>query len=76
MDGDPAARDTLARTLAAAAEVMRQHTPDADGWCRGCLALWGRLMLIEQCTQLQWAVAVRAAYVQGRRGDRLASPRD
>lgn len=63
VDGDPADRDAaLARTLAAAADVVRAHVPDADGWCLGCLALWGRLVLIEQCTQLRWATAVRAAY--------------
>jgi len=52
----------FARTLAAAADVVRAHIPDADGWCLGCLALWGRLVPIEQCTQLRWAAAVRAAY--------------
>jgi hypothetical protein len=64
---DPAGRDAM---LAAAAEVERQHVPDADGWCLGCLALWGRLVLIEQCTQLTWAAAVYAAYGGG---DRPAS---
>ena len=77
MEGDPAGRDAaLARTLAAAAEVVRVHVPDADGWCLGCLAQWGRLVFIEQCTQVQWAAAVRAAYGLGRRDDWPASPRD
>jgi len=76
VDADPADREATERTLAAAAEVLRQHTPDADGWCLGCLAQWGRLVFIEQCTQVQWAAAVRAAYGQGRRGDWPASPRD
>ena len=59
MDAD---REGIARTLAAAAEVVRQHVPDEDGWCVGCLASWGRLVLIEQGTQRQWAVAVYVRY--------------
>jgi hypothetical protein len=50
--------------LAAAAEVLRQHVPDADGWCLGCLAVWDRLVFIEHCTQVRWAAAVRAAYTR------------
>jgi hypothetical protein len=61
---DPAGRDAI---LAAAAEVARQHVPDADGWCLGCLALWGRLVFIEQCAQLKWATAVHATYSGGDR---------
>jgi len=74
VDADPAARDATDRVIAAAAEVLRQHVPDADGWCLGCLALWGRLVFIEGCTQVQWAAAVRAAYGQGRRDDRPVPP--
>jgi hypothetical protein len=62
VDSDPADRDGVRQLLTAAAEVVRQHTPDADDWCLGCLALWGRLVFIEQCTQLQWAAAVHARY--------------
>jgi hypothetical protein len=65
---DPAGRDAI---LAAAAEVARQHVPDADSWCLGCLALWGRLVFIEQCTQLKWATAVQVTYSGG---DRPTSP--
>jgi hypothetical protein len=61
--GEPVGGDAaLARTLAAAAVVLHQHVPDVEGWCLGCLALWGRLVLIEQCTQRRWAAAVQAAY--------------
>jgi hypothetical protein len=62
VDADPADRDAMERLLGAAAEVLRQHTPDQDGWCRGCLNTWGRLVLMEQCTQAQWAAAVHATY--------------
>ncbi len=40
VDGDPADQDGVARVLAVAAEVLRVHAPDVDGWCVGCLALW------------------------------------
>jgi hypothetical protein len=66
VDVDPADRDGIARTVAAAGEVLRQHVPDADGWCLGCSASWGRLVLIEQCTQLEWATAVLTRYGGGR----------
>jgi hypothetical protein len=62
--GDPAGRDAIERTLAAATEILRLHTPDRDGWCHGCSALWGRLVLVEQCTQVRWATAVRAGYAR------------
>ncbi len=75
MDATPAA-DSPDRVIAFAAEVLRQHTPDRDGWCRGCLALWGRLVFFEQCTQVQWAEAVHAFYAEGRRDDRPASSPD
>jgi hypothetical protein len=64
VDGDPADRDAVVHTLVAAADVVRVHVPDVDGWCLGCLALWGRLVSVEQCTQLHWAMAVRAAYAR------------
>ncbi len=64
MDGDPAGRDAVERTLAAAAEVARQHVPNRYGCCVGCSALGGRLVFIEQCAQIQWAEAVRAAYAR------------
>jgi hypothetical protein len=77
VDADPAARDVTERVLAAAAEVLRQHRPDGDGWCSGCLAVWGRLVFFERCMQVAWAAAaVRAAYMQGRRDDRPAPPTD
>ena len=44
--------------LAAAAQVLRLHTADRAGWCRGCSALWGRLVSVDQCTQVAWARAV------------------
>lgn len=58
---DPGA-GCLDRLLESAAEVLRRHVPDRDGWCLGCSQVWGRLVLIEQCTQAQWAAAVFAAY--------------
>jgi hypothetical protein len=76
VEGDPAGRDAIERTLAAATEVLRQHTPDADGWCLGCLNIWDRLVLWEQCTQAGWAAAVHAASIEGRLDDRPASPPD
>jgi len=50
------------RLAEAAAAVLRQHVPDRDGWCRGCSVLWGRLVFIDQCTQMRWAAAVYAAH--------------
>jgi hypothetical protein len=38
-----------------------QHTPDAVGWCAGCLTLWGRLAP-SPCESARSAAAVRAAY--------------
>jgi hypothetical protein len=58
---DPADRADTAPMLAVAAEVLRQHAPDADGWCGGCLTLWGRLAP-HPCETAKWAAAVRAAY--------------
>jgi hypothetical protein len=55
--------------LAAAMAVLRQHVPDRDGWCRGCSEVWGRLVFIDQRTQVRWAKAVQAAYGAARRGD-------
>ncbi len=64
MDADPAARDAIERTLAAADEVLRQHIPDRGGTCWGCLELWGQLAPYP-CLQAEWAMAVRAAYGGG-----------
>jgi hypothetical protein len=58
---DPADRADTARVLAVAAEVLRQHAPDVDGWCAGCLTLWGRLAPFP-CEMTKWAAAVHAAY--------------
>jgi hypothetical protein len=58
---DPADGDGIQRLCAAAAEVLRQHAPDEDGWCTGCLGLWGRLVPFP-CESAKWAAAVRAAY--------------
>ena len=63
MGADAADRDGVARVLAAAAEVLRQHTSDAGGWCSGCLTLWGRLAPFP-CESAKWAAAVRAAYTE------------
>ncbi len=76
MDADPADRDAIERVLAAAAEVLRQHAPDRDGWCRGCLDTWGRLVFSEQCTQAQWAAAMYADYWDARRDNGPAAPTD
>jgi hypothetical protein len=62
VDGDPAERDAIAHTLAAAAEVLRQHVPNRYGVCLGCSELGGRLVFIECCVQRQWAEAARARY--------------
>jgi hypothetical protein len=63
VDADAVVRDAIGRTLAAAAEVLRQHTSDAGGLCWGCLDLWGRLAPYP-CEQVKWATAVRAAYTR------------
>ena len=65
MNSDPAARDGVERVLAVAGEVLRQHRPDRDGWCTGCLILWGRLAPFP-CATARWAAAVRAAYADPR----------
>ncbi len=70
MDATPAP-DPRDRAIAYAAEVLRQHTPDRDGWCLGCLDLWGRLVFIDQCTQAQWVAAVHA---HTSRGDATTRP--
>jgi hypothetical protein len=64
VDTDPAP-DPRDRTTAYAADVVRQHTPDPEGWCTGCLNLWGRLTPYP-CTQAEWVAAIRAADVDGR----------
>jgi hypothetical protein len=64
VDVDPADRDGIARTLAAADEVLRQHVPDAGGTCWGCLNVWGRLAPYP-CQQARWATAVRATLGNG-----------
>jgi hypothetical protein len=69
MDSDPQALSAVDRTVAAATEVLRMHRPDTDGWCLACLAAWGRLVFIEQCTLVQWAAAVHAKYVPRRPED-------
>jgi hypothetical protein len=75
VDSGPVDREAIERVRAAAAEVLRQHTPDSDGWCRGCYTLWGRLVLIEQCTHAEWARwAVHAATVELHGGEGPASP--
>jgi hypothetical protein len=61
VDADAADREGVARVLAAAAVVLRQHRPDAGGWCSGCLTLWGRLAPFP-CESAMWAAAVCAAY--------------
>jgi len=61
VDADSADPDGVARVLAAATDVLRQHTPDAGGWCSGCLRLWGRLAPFP-CESAKWAAAVRATY--------------
>jgi hypothetical protein len=61
VDADPVAQEAMERVIAAAAEVLGQHIPDARGWCRGCLSLWGRLAPFP-CEQAKWAAAVREAY--------------
>jgi hypothetical protein len=61
VDGDPAGRDATDRVISSAAAVLRHHTPDADGWCQGCLRLWARLAW-HPCEQAKWATAVHAAY--------------
>jgi hypothetical protein len=61
MDAEPVAQGATDRVIAAAAEVLRQHTPDADGWCQGCLSVWGRLAPFP-CGQAKWAAAVRKTY--------------
>jgi hypothetical protein len=55
-----AARMGTHRLLAAAGEVTREHRPDADGWCQGCLRLWSRLAWYP-CEQASWAAAVAVA---------------
>ena len=62
MAGDPVDQGAVERMLAAAAEALRVHVPNADGCCAGCLACWGRLVMFERCTQVEWAEAVREAY--------------
>lgn len=63
MDAEPVAQSGTDRAIAAAAEVLREHTPDADEWCRGCLSLWGRLAPYP-CEQAKWAAAVRETYTR------------
>ena len=65
MDLESSDQDGIARTLAAADDVIAWHVPDADGWCLGCLASSGRLVFVEECTHLTWAIAVRARYGGG-----------
>jgi hypothetical protein len=48
----------VGQTLAAPTEVRGLHVAGPAGWCLGCLTGWNRLVLIEQCTQLQWANTV------------------
>jgi hypothetical protein len=76
VDSDPAGREATESTLAAAADVLRHHVSDGAGWCLGCLAQWGRLVFIEQCTQVQWAAVVRSTYGTGWRDDRTDSATD
>ncbi len=75
VDANPAP-DPRDRVLAYAADVLRHHIPDRDGWCRGCSDLWGRLVFIDQCTQVQWAAAVEAAYGGAWREDGPAASTD
>lgn len=60
---DSAADDGTHRLLAFADSVLRHHTPDADGWCYGCLSRWRRLAPYP-CETVKWANAVRAAYTE------------
>jgi hypothetical protein len=64
VDGDPAGRDGVRRTVAAADEVLRRHVPNRFGVCLGCSRLGGRLVFIECCAQRQWAEAVRARWAR------------
>jgi hypothetical protein len=64
VDVEPVDRDGIARTVAAAEELLRHHVPDAGGTCWGCLEWWGRLAPYP-CEQARWAAAVRAAYGGG-----------
>lgn len=59
MSGGPAA-DGPERVFADAVTVAGLHVPDRDGWCVGCLQVWGRLVPYP-CTQAEWAQAVLAA---------------
>lgn len=68
MDTDPAARGALDRVLAAAAEVLRLHIPDAHRWCLGCLDTWQRLTPFP-CEQAKWANAIIATYRAGAHED-------
>ena len=67
MSGGPTT-DGIERVLANAATIARQHVPDRDGWCVGCLQVWGRLVSYP-CTQAEWAAAVFAAPDLGGRSD-------
>jgi hypothetical protein len=58
----PHAPEPVGQTLAAATEVRGLHVANPAGWCLGCLTGWNRLVLIEQCTQLQWANTVHTRY--------------
>ncbi len=71
--GSGSAGDPRDRVVAFAVEVLRQHRSDADGWCTGCLCLWGRLAP-HPCTQWQWAAAVHAAYTADSADDDQAPP--
>jgi len=63
VESDRADRGGISRLLAVAAEVLRQHASDEDGWCIGCLSQWRRLAP-HPCETANWAAAVRAAYTE------------
>jgi hypothetical protein len=59
------ASDPWDRAVASAVQILlRDHTPDAEGWCRGCLTIWGRLVSFDHCTQARWATAMLAADIE------------
>lgn len=61
MTAEPAYDSEIVRLVAAAFRVTQVHQPASDGFCAGCLALWGHLAWYP-CTQTQWAKAVLAQY--------------
>ncbi len=71
---DPHGLETVGKTLAAATEMRRLHVANPAGWCLGCLTGWNRLVLIGQCTQLQWANTVHTQYDRANQTETGVSP--